>query len=151
MYEITYGRFGEKVSGSVFGISKYMRVGGGSGCVRQRSLNSIVKFYGVDCSTMPRGGVGNRTTAVVFRHLASFSELPQRKEVCTEEQVWNGERVREIRERVGTAWGLDEKGQVTGTSVNSAHRYRSITVTTPFLQFPTGEKLDGVKTWKSLE
>lgn len=75
---------------------------GGSGCARQRSLNSIVKFYGVDC-TKPHGGVGDRTTAVVFRHLASFSELPQRKEVCTEEQVRNGGRLREIRERVGIA------------------------------------------------
>jgi len=64
----------------------------GSGCARQRSLNSIVKFYGVDC-TMARG---DRTTAVVFRHLASFSELPQRKQVFTEEQVRNGKRVREI-------------------------------------------------------
>jgi len=48
---MTYGRFGEKVSGSV---SKYIRVVGSSGCTRQQSLNSVIKFYGVEYDSARR-------------------------------------------------------------------------------------------------
>jgi len=82
--------------------------------------------------TMARGGVGDRTTAVVFRHLASFSELPQRKEVCTEEQVRNGKRVREIyaSELASREWWM-EKGHlrtVHTVTDRSLLQHRSYTV-----------------------
>lgn len=80
---------------------------GGGRWDRPRSLNSIIKFYGV-ASTMARGGVGDRTTAVVFRHLASFSELSQRKEVWIAEQVRSGKRAQEIREWVVGEWWKNE-------------------------------------------
>jgi len=57
------------------------------------------------------GGVGDRTTAVVFRHLASFSELPQRKEVRAEERVRDGGRARE-EGVVGE--GVKERGKKPG-------------------------------------
>jgi len=122
---------------------------GGGKWDRPRSLNSIIKFYGV-ASTMARGGVGDRTTAVVFRHLASFSEPSRRKEVWTAEQVRSGKRVQEIREWEKSASGGWMR-QETRTSVHSAHRYGSISVITLFLLFPTSEKLDAIKTWNGVQ